>query len=62
MPTKREIHECEKLFLNPDSINWNPHYNSYERNEPSMFDFEGNISDPSRRSNDKVVFENENED
>ena len=27
-----------------------------------MFDFVGNVSEPSRRSNDRVVFENENED
>ena len=62
MPTERELNECEKVFLNPDSSNWNPHSQSYERNERSILDFEGNLSDPSRRLNNQVVFEEEDND
>ena len=51
-----------KVFLTPDSSDWNPHCKSYEWNEKSMLDFEGNASEPFRRSNDRVIFENENED
>ena len=28
--TERELHECEKVFLIPDSSDWNPHCQSYE--------------------------------
>ena len=61
MPTKRELHDCEKFFLDPHSY-WNPHCQFYERNKQLMIHFEGNMSEPSLRSNDLVVFENENED
>ena len=61
-PTERQLHGCEKLFLTPYSSDWNPHCQSYERNEQSMLGFEGNISEPSRRSNNRVVLENENDD
>ena len=62
VPTKREIHECEKLFLTPDSSDWNPHCQSYKRNEGSILGFEGNMSDPFRRSMHQVVFENEDDE
>ena len=32
-PAERELYECEKLLLTPNSRNWNPHFQSYERNE-----------------------------
>ena len=62
VPTEREIHECEKVFLTPDSSVWNPYCQSYERNERSMLDFEGNMSEPSRRSKNQVVFEDEDDE
>ena len=62
MPTTKELHECEKVFISPDSSDWNPHCKSYERNERSMLDFEGNMSEPSRRTSHKVVFEDEDTD
>ena len=39
IPSEREIHECEKLFLTPDSSDLNTHCQSYEINEQSMFEF-----------------------
>jgi len=45
VPTERELHECEKVSLTPDASDWNPHCNSYEQNERSMLDFEGNLSE-----------------
>ena len=62
MPTERELNECEKVFLTPDTSDWNPHCNSYERNERPMLDFEGNLSEPSRRLNYQVVFEDEDDE
>ena len=62
VPTERELHKCEKLFFIPDSSDWNPHCQCCERNELSMLDFEGNISESYHRSIDQVAFENENED
>ena len=59
MPTERELNECEKVFLTPDASDWNPHCGSYERNERLMLDFERNLSEPSRRLNHQVVFEDE---
>ena len=53
-----EIEECQKVFITPDSKDWNPHYQSYNTNERSMLDFEGNMAEKSRRSSDQVVFEN----
>ena len=32
VPTEIELHECEKLILNPDSSDWNPHCQPYEIN------------------------------
>ena len=49
-PTTDELHQCDKVFMTPDSASWNPHCNSFARNEESMLDFEGNIAQPSRRT------------
>ena len=62
VPTKIELHECEKLFLNPDSSDWNPYCQSYERDEKSMLQFEGNMHEPYRRSMHQVVFEGKDDD
>ena len=56
-PTLEELHESVKLFITPDSSDWNPHCLSYERNERSMLDYEGNMSEIRRRSNHHVVFD-----
>ena len=62
VPTERELHECRKSFLTPDSSGWNPHCQSYERNEQSMLDFESEMPEPSRRSKHQVVFEDKDDE
>ena len=47
-PSERELYDCRKLFLTPDSNDWNPHCTSFEKNERSMLDFRGEISEKSR--------------
>ena len=59
VPTERELNECEKFFLTPDSSDWNPQCQSYEINECSMIYFEGNMSETSWRSKHQVAFEHE---
>ena len=49
-PTSDELQQCDKVFMTPDSASWNPHCNSFARNEESVLDFEGNIAQPSRRT------------
>ena len=62
MTTEREVNEPEKLLATPDLSDWNPQCQSYERNERSMLYFEGNMSEPSRRSKHQVVFEEEDDE
>ena len=51
-----------ELLLNPDQSDWNTYCQSYERNERSMLDFEGNMSKSSWRFKNQVVFEDEDND
>ena len=62
MPTERALNKCEKVFLTPNASDWNPRCQSYEVNERSMLDFEGNLSEPSRRLNHQVAFEYEDDE
>jgi hypothetical protein len=48
-PTSEEIHQCDKLFLTPDSSNWNPYSDHFAQNEESMLDWEGNLHAPKHR-------------
>ena len=59
VPTKTELHECEKLLLTPDSSDCITQCQSYECNERSMLDFEGSMSEPSWRSKNQFVFEDD---
>lgn len=49
-PTTDELQQCDKVFMTPDSASWNPHCDSFARNEESMLDYDGNIAQPSRRT------------
>ena len=49
-PTTDELQQCDKVFMTPDSASWNPHCDSFSRNEESMIDYDGNIAQPSRRT------------
>ena len=50
-PTNEELHGCDKIFITPDSPSWNPHCDSFSRNEQAMTDYEGNIVHENRRLN-----------
>ncbi len=50
-PTDDELKSCDKIFITPDSSHWNPYCSSFEKNEESMLNHEGDISDISRREN-----------
>jgi hypothetical protein len=49
IPTSEELHGCDKIFITPDSTNWNPHCESFALNEQSMLDYNGDISESDRR-------------
>ena len=48
MPQLMEIDSCDKLFITPDSTTWNPYCDSFAKNEESLVNFQGEISEPSR--------------
>ena len=48
MPAADELESCDKIFLTPDSTDWNPHYESFAKNEESILDFEGNMAESRR--------------
>jgi hypothetical protein len=48
MPEADELEGCDKIFLTPDSTDWNPHCESFAKNEESMLDFEGNMAESRR--------------
>ena len=60
MPTAEELDGCDKIFITPDSTVWNPHCESFAKNEQSMLDFEGNMIESRRRTNH--IMEREPED
>ena len=43
-PTEDEISTCDKIFLTPDSENWDPYSDHFAQNEESMIDWEGNMN------------------
>ena len=45
MPLANEIEHCDKVFLTPDSIAWNPYSPHYAENESAMTDWEGKLVD-----------------
>lgn len=51
LPMSDELHGCDKIFITPDSAQWNPHCDSFAKNERSMTDYEGNIVPENRQSN-----------
>ena len=62
LPTVTELHECDKVFITPDSNDWNPNCLSFENNERSMLDYDGEMSHPERRSNIPMQVEEEAKD
>ena len=60
-PEEKELFNCTKLFLTPDSSDWNPHCTSFETNERSMLNFKGEISEKDRWLKDPQIFDNNEE-
>jgi hypothetical protein len=59
MPGIQELYDCDKVFITPDSSDWNPHCTSFELNERAMTNYEGEIEPKSRRLN--LLMETEDE-
>ena len=36
MPTVEELHNCDKVFMTPDSTDWNPNCESFSKNERAI--------------------------
>ncbi len=51
-PSLEELRETTSVVpLTPESSSWNPHSSSYARNEESMIDWQGRLSQPTERLN-----------
>ena len=50
-PTSEELIGRDKVFITPDSSDWNPHCLSFERNERAMLNYEGELNDSDRQLN-----------
>ena len=59
LPLIQELHDCDKVFITPDASDWNPNCTSFELNERTMTNFDGELQDPIRRSNIQMNIENE---
>ena len=59
MPLVHELHDCDKVFITPDSSDWNPQCNFFEFNERTMMNFEGELQDANRRTKLSMNIENE---
>ena len=60
-PEPNELMDCDKLFITPDSADWNPHCESFERNERSMLNYEGEMNDVDRWTSHSMEIEDEAE-
>ena len=60
VPTSDKLQGCNKVFLTLDSASWNPHCESFARNEQSMLDFEGRIAEPYRRTRSLMELDTDN--
>ena len=48
LPTTEELYHRDKVFITPDSSEWNPHCLSFERNERAMLNYEGELNESDR--------------
>ena len=53
-PTDRELAECDKIFLTPDSAWWDPHSSHFSVNEDAMLTPEGTVT-PHHERSEKLV-------
>ena len=61
-PETTELYSCDKIFLTPDSSDWNPHCESYERNERSMLNYEGELNEQTRRTSLPMIVDDAADD
>jgi len=54
LPNSEELFSCDKIFLTPDGTEWNPHCTSFERNERSMLNYEGEMTSKDRMTNHRM--------
>ena len=59
MPTVGELESCDKVFITPDSSDWNPNCDSFADNEKSRINFHGEISEPNRWLNDDMLLDDD---
>ena len=59
LPTIKELHHCDKVFITPDASDWNPNCTSFELNERTITNFEGELQEPHRHSNVHMSIEDE---
>ena len=52
IPTIDELRDCDKIFITPDSTEWDPYKDSYSINEDAMTDAWGNITTYTPRRNE----------
>lgn len=61
-PTENELSSCDKIFITPDTDHWNPYCTSFALNEQSMLNYEGEMTDPNKRSHHIINHEFEDPD
>jgi hypothetical protein len=59
LPSIIELRDCDKLFITPDAIDWNPHCTSFASNENLMLNYAGELTSDDRHT--KISMETENE-
>ena len=62
LPIYDELHNCDKFFITPDASDWNPHCESFEKNERTMLNFEGEMNGSSHRSTLPMEVEHDSND
>ena len=61
IPLIDELDNCNKMFISPDSRDWNPNCTSFAENEKAMATFDGEIAEPDRQKDLKMILEDETE-
>ena len=56
LTTVDQLYSCDKVFITPDSSDWHPHCLSFEQNERSILNFEGEIVDETRIDQQPMLF------
>ena len=59
-PNDKDLEDCKFVLLTPDGPEWNPHSDSYARNEEQYLDWKGEIIPPKDRQH--VLIEDSDSD